>query len=158
VDYGWGKGKGRPVYFISCEVQGLFKHKNRATGAASTAGKFASAFALGAQVLKDIDPSRANRFREKSLTAYAFGKAEPGVAQTARDRARYIDEEDYWADDTELGAASILQLIGGRAYYVEALQYGEQEPVTPSIGTYNARHYQCYPFHNFVPYELAKNA
>jgi endoglucanase len=158
VDYGWGKGKGRPVYFISGEVQGLFKHKNRATGAASTAGKFASAFALGAQVLKDIDPSRATRFREKSLTAYAFGKAKPGVAQTAPGRARYFYEEDNWVDDMELGAASIFQLIGDRAYYDEALQYGKQEPVTPWIGTDTARHYQWYPFHNFGHYELAKNA
>lgn len=158
VDYGWGKGKGRPVYFISGEVQGLFRHKNRATGAASTAGKFASAFALGAQVLKDIDPSKAERLREKSLTAYAFGKAKPGVAQTAPGRARYFYEEDNWVDDMELGAAAIFQLVGDRSFYEEALQYGKQEPVTPWIGADTARHYQWYPFHNFGHYELAKKA
>jgi hypothetical protein len=158
VDYGWGKGTGRPVYFISGEVQGLFKHKNRATGAASTAGKFASAFALGAQVLKDIDPTKANHLREKSLTAYAFGKAKPGVAQTAPGRARYFYEEDNWVDDMELGAASIFQLVDDRTYYQEALEYSKQEPITPWIGADTARHYQWYPFHNFGHYELAKKA
>jgi hypothetical protein len=158
VDYGWGKGTGRPVYFISGEVQGLFQHKNRATGAASTAGKFASAFALGAQVLKDIDPAKANKLREKSLSAYAFGKSKPGVAQTAPGRARYFYEEDNWVDDMELGAASLFQLFGDRSYYEEALQYGEQEPITPWIGADTARHYQWYPFHNFGHYELARKA
>lgn len=158
VDYGWGKGTGRPVYFISGEVQGLFKYQNRATGAASTAGKFASAFALGAQVLKSTDPSLSNTLAEKSLTAYAFGKAKPGVAQTAPGRARYFYEEDNWVDDMELGAAAIYQLTNDRAYYDQALQYGKQEPVTPWIGADTARHYQWYPFHNFGHYELAGKA
>lgn len=158
VDYGWGKGTGRPVYFISGEVQGLFQHKNRATGAASTAGKFASAFALGAQVLKDINASRADVLREKSLSAYALGKAKPGVAQTAPGRARYFYEEDNWVDDMQLGAAALYQLFGEKSYYEDALHYGKQEPVTPWIGTDTARHYQWYPFHNFGHYELAKKA
>lgn len=155
VDYGWGKGTGRPVYFISGEVQGLFQHKNRATGAASTAGKFASAFALGAQVYQTTEPSLASTLREKSLTAYAFGKAKPGVAQTAPGRARYFYEEDNWVDDMELGAAAIYQLTNDRSYFDQALQYSKEEPVTPWIGTDTARHYQWYPFHNFGHYELA---
>lgn len=158
VDYGWGKGTGRPVYFISGEVQGLFQHKNRATGAASTAGKFASAFALGARVLKDVNPSKAEELRKKSLSAYAFGKAKPGVAQTAPGRARYFYEEDNWVDDMELGAAALFQLVGDRSYYEDALNYGKQEPVTPWIGADTARHYQWYPFHNFGHYELAMKA
>lgn len=158
VDYGWGKGTGRPVYFISGGVQGLFKYQNRATGAASTAGKFASAFALGAQVLKSTDPSLSNTLAEKSLTAYAFGKTKPGVAQTAPGRARYFYEEDNWVDDMELGAAAIYQLTKDRSYYDQALQYGKQEPITPWIGTDTARHYQWYPFHNFGHYELAGTA
>lgn len=44
VDYGWGAGKERPVYFCSPKPQGLFKYKNRSTGLASTMGKYASAF------------------------------------------------------------------------------------------------------------------
>jgi endoglucanase len=45
VDYGYGKGTGRLVYFLTGKVQGLGKFKNRPTGDASNAGKFASAFA-----------------------------------------------------------------------------------------------------------------
>ena len=47
VDYGWGRGQGRPVYFVTGKPQGLGKWINRTTGVASTAGKFASTFALG---------------------------------------------------------------------------------------------------------------
>lgn len=158
VDYGWGKGTGRPVYFISGEVQGLFKYQNRATGAASTAGKFASAFALGAQVLKSTEPALSKTLAEKSLTAYAFGKAKPGAAQTAPGRARYFYEEDNWVDDMELGAAAIYQLTNDKAYFDQALQYGKEEPITPWIGADTARHYQWYPFHNFGHYELATKA
>ncbi|MCX6320558.1 MAG: glycoside hydrolase family 9 protein, partial [Bacteroidia bacterium] len=51
----YGKGRERPVYFCTGEPQGLFKYKNRTTGIASTAGKFASAFAKGAEVYKSVD-------------------------------------------------------------------------------------------------------
>lgn len=53
VDYGYGPGKGRPVYFCSGEPQVRGEFKNATTGVASTAGKFASCFALGAKILKD---------------------------------------------------------------------------------------------------------
>src|SRR5688500_10737330 len=48
-DYGWGKGEGRPVYPRTAKPQGLFTGKNRSTGYASTAGKYAAVFALGSQ-------------------------------------------------------------------------------------------------------------
>lgn len=59
VDYGYGAGNGRPVYFCSGEPQVRGKFKNGTTGVASTAGKFASCFALGAQILKDFYPEFA---------------------------------------------------------------------------------------------------
>ncbi|WP_276373257.1 glycoside hydrolase family 9 protein [Chryseolinea sp. H1M3-3] len=155
ADYGYGKGNGRPVYFISGEVQGLGKHKNRATGAASTAGKFASAFALGSQVLKKTDPSLSEKLKLKSLSAYRFGQAKPGVAQTAPMKARYFYEEDNWVDDMELAAASIFQLTKEKTYFTQALEFSEQEKITPWIGADTAVHYQWYPFHNFGHYELA---
>jgi len=51
-DYGWGKGGPRPLYPCTGIAQGLLRYQNRATGYASTAGKFAAAFALGAQLLR----------------------------------------------------------------------------------------------------------
>jgi endoglucanase len=155
VDYGYGKGKGRPVYFVSGEVQGLGKHQNRATGTASTAGKFASAFALASGLIKSVDNEKAKRYYDKSISAYAFGLKKPGVAQTAPNKARYFYEEDNWVDDMELGAAAIYQLTGEKKYHDEALKYSAEEKITPWIGADTARHYQWYPFHNFGHYELA---
>ncbi|HYG19042.1 MAG TPA: glycoside hydrolase family 9 protein [Ohtaekwangia sp.] len=155
VDYGYGKGTGRPVYFASGGIQGIGKYKNRATGAASTAGKFASAFALGARVFNAHDKSFSNLLRDRSISAYNFGVARPGVAQTAPGKARYFYEEDNWVDDMELAAAALYQLTSVTSYRDQALQYSEQENVTPWLLADTAKHYQWYPFHNFGHYELA---
>ncbi|HYI77007.1 MAG TPA: glycoside hydrolase family 9 protein, partial [Chryseolinea sp.] len=156
ADYGYGKGNGRPVYFVSGQVQGLGKYKNRATGSASTAGKFASAFALGAQIFKNANPAFAKVLQERSVSAYKFGLFKPGVAQTAPMKARYFYEEDNWVDDMELGAAALFQSTDREEYLTQGLEYSKQEKVTPWIGADTAVHYQWYPFHNFGHYELAK--
>lgn len=158
VDYGVGKGKGRPVYFATGEPQGLGKYKNRATGVASIAGKFASAFALGAQVYGDRDGNLAELFGAKALSAYRLGIAKPGVCQTAPNLAPYFYEEDNWVDDMELGAAALYQLTGEQAYFNQAYKYSLEEKVTPWMGADTARHYQWYPFHNFGHFELARKA
>jgi hypothetical protein len=157
ADFGYGPGNGRPVYFISGTVQGLGKHQNRATGGASTAGKFASAFALGSEVLKG-DADFAAKLKSKAFTAYKFGADRPGVAQTAPMKARYFYEEDNWVDDMELGAAAIYQITRNKKYLEAALSFAEKEKITPWIGADTAVHYQWYPFHNFGHYELAKVA
>ncbi|CAM3702629.1 glycoside hydrolase family 9 protein [Pontibacter korlensis] len=158
VDYGMGKGKARPVYFATGAPQGLGKYQNRATGVASTAGKFTSAFALAAQIYSDKDEKLANMFARKAASAFKLGLAKPGVAQTAPNRAPYFYEEDNWVDDMQLGAAALHQLTGEQEYFNQAYAYGQQEKVTPWMGADTARHYQWYPFHNFGHYELAKKA
>jgi endoglucanase len=155
VDYGYGKGNGRPVYFLTGDPQGLGKYKNRATGTASTAGKFASAFALGTQIYIKRDKAFAHLLEEKSLSAYAYGLKKPGVAQTAPDTAPYFYEEDNWVDDMELGAAALYELTRNNQYLKQAISYSKQEPVTSWMGADTARHYQWYPFHNFGHYEIA---
>lgn len=155
VDYGYGKGNGRPVYFLTGEPQGLGKYKNRSTGAASTAGKFTSAFALGARIYQKRDKAFAALLQQKSLSAYAYGLKKPGVAQTAPNTAPYFYEEDNWVDDMELAAAALYQLTGNKQYLKQAVKYSNREPVTPWMGADTARHYQWYPFHNFGHYELA---
>ena len=107
-DYGWGKGEPRPVYPCTGKPQGLFANKNRSTGFASTAGKYASAFALGAQLFADRGPGFARRLGDRATVAYEIGRARPGVCQTAPGRAPYFYEEDNWADDMELGATQLL--------------------------------------------------
>jgi|SRR6185503_12426492 len=158
VDYGYGKGNGRPVYFITGEPQGLGLYKNRSTGAASTAGKFASAFALGSYIYRKNDPQLSSLLRGKSIAAYKFGLSKPGVAQTAPNKAPYFYEEDNWTDDMELGAAALYELTGNRYYLRQALELSQKEKVTPWMGADTARHYQWYPFHNFGHYELATRA
>jgi endoglucanase len=155
VDYGYGKGKGRPAYFVSGDIQGLGKHQNRTTGTASTAGKFASAFALASRLLKNEDSELSDRYREKSISSFLFGLKKPGVAQTAPNKARYFYEEDNWADDMELGAAALYQLTEQPPYMITGLTLARQEKITPWLGADTARHYQWYPFHNFGHYELA---
>lgn len=157
VDYGYGKGNGRPVYFITGEPQGLGKYKNRATGTASTAGKFASAFALAANMFRNTDTALADLFASKSLSAYQFGLNKPGVAQTAPMKAPYFYEEDNWVDDMELAAVNIYSNNKDKRILAQAVKFAEQENITPWLGADTARHYQWYPFHNFGHYELAVN-
>lgn len=158
VDYGYGKGTGRPVYFITGKPQGLGKYSNKSTGAASTAGKFASAFALGANIYKSVENEFSDLLAERSVSAFKYGLAMPGVAQTASTLSPYIYEEDNWVDDMELGAAALFQLSEDQEYLKKGLKYSKQEKVTPWLGADTAGHYQWYPFHNFGHYELAKNA
>lgn len=157
VDYGMGPGGARPVYFITGEPQGLGKHKNRATGTSSTAGKFASAFALASQIYDEKDAKLANTFRDKALSAYQFGLKKLGVSQTAPNRAPYFYEEDSWADDMELAASNLWKLTGEEAYLNKALNYARLEKITPWLGQDTARHYQWYPFHNFGHYEIGNS-
>ncbi len=156
ANYGVGPGKGRPVYFATGLPQGLGKYKNKSTGVASIAGKFASAFALGSSVYQKTDPSLAHTLLCKSLSAYQLGLDKPGVAQTAPNRSPYFYEEDNWTDDMELGSAALYQLTGEKKYLDQSLTYSVKEKVTPWMGADTARHYQWYPFHNFGHYELAK--
>jgi hypothetical protein len=157
VDYGWGRGGARPVYPCTGRPQGLFKYKNRSDGLASTAGKYASAFALGSQLLKDRDPEFAQLLGERARQAYDIGRAHPGVCQTAPGTAPYFYEEDNWTDDMELGAAELFSLTGDSSYVRQAIEYASREPVTPWMGADTARHYQWFPWHNAGHYEIWRN-
>lgn len=154
ADYGWGKGKERPVYPCTGKPQGLFKYKNRSSGLASTAGKYASAFALAASIYRKRDPIFAAKLHQKAVSAYAVGKQFPGVCQGAPGRAPYYYEEDNWVDDMELAAAEIYALTHDRTYLRDALDYASREPVTPWMGADTAKHYQWYPWHNNAHHEI----
>jgi hypothetical protein len=155
-DYGWGKGRERPVYPCTGRPQGLFERKNRATGYASTAGKYAAAFALGARLLASRDAAFADTIARKARAAYALGLRHPGACQTAPGRQPYFYEEDDWADDMELGAASLFALTGERAYADSALSFALRAKVKPWMGADTARHYQWYPWHDVGHHEIAR--
>jgi len=155
VDYGWGAGKERPVYFCSPKPQGLQKYKNRSRGLASTMGKYTSSFTLGAKLLSDYYPEFATLLLEKAKHAYQKGVDNPGACQTAPGGAPYFYEEDNWADDMQLAAAEMYSAFGKSDYLEQAVNYGRLEPVTPWMGADSARHYQWYPFINLGNYHLA---
>ncbi len=158
ADYGWGRGGKRPVYPCTGKPQGLFENKNRSTGLASTAGKYAAAFALGSGVFSARDSAFGRRLAERARAVYALGAAHPGVCQTAPARSPYFYEEDDWADDMELGAAELYALTRERTYLDAALQYAAQEPVSRWMGQDTARHYQWFPWHNNGHYEIWRAA
>jgi endoglucanase len=153
----YGKGLERPVYFCTGKTQGLLQYKNRTTGIASTAGKYASAFAMGAVVMERFDPLLGEKLKHKAIDAWAFGKANPGACQTAPCTAPYFYEEDNWTDDMELAGYTLYELTGDQHYLDEAAVYGRQEKVTPWMGADTARHYQWYPFLNMGHWGIGKS-
>src|SRR3990170_7696242 len=157
-NYGWGHGRERPVYPCTGKPQGLFTHKNRSNGLASTAGKYASAFALAASLYRTRDPAFSRRLQQRALAAYDIGKRRPGVCQGAPARAPYFYEEDNWVDDMELAAAELYALTRDRRYLRDAMGYAAREPVTPWMGADTARHYQWDPWHNNGHYAIWRNA
>ncbi|HWB28829.1 MAG TPA: glycoside hydrolase family 9 protein [Chitinophagaceae bacterium] len=153
----YGKGFERPVYFCSGQPQQRGKFKNNTTGVASTAGKFASAFALGSKMFTGVDSSYAATLSVNASTALQMGIEKPGACQTASVLSPYIYAEDNWTDDMELGEAALYAAAHGNANAINAAyRYALQEPVTPWLGADTAKHYQWYPFINIGHYELAK--
>lgn len=154
----YGRGLERPVYFCNGLPQVRGKFKNNTTGVASTAGKFASAFALGAKLFNGTDAAYANTLAHNAATALQMGIAKPGTCQTASVLSPYIYAEDNWTDDMELAEAetSALPNTTGSTALDNAYNYALLEPVTPWLGSDTAKHYQWYPFINVGHYQLAK--
>jgi len=172
-DSAYGRGYERPVYFVSGEPQQRGKFMNKTTGTSSIAGKFASAFALGFEMFGDVRHSAniiakniseknfSDSLIESAMSAYEFGKAKKGVAQTASVRSPYIYAEDNWTDDMELAGAAIYGAVKRPinhmgSYLNEAYGYSQLEKITPWLGSDTANHYQWYPFINIGHYEFAR--
>lgn len=155
VDYGWGPGRERPVYKATGKPQGLFGNMNHSTGLASIAGKYASAFALGAIIMADFNHNYADTLEQKAIQAYELGKKYPGVSQTVPGKSPYYYEEDNWTDDMELAAIQLYSLTFESKYKNDAIDYGRKEPVSPWIFSESSHHYQWYPFINIGHYMLS---
>ncbi|MGZ8511211.1 MAG: glycoside hydrolase family 9 protein [Chitinophagaceae bacterium] len=151
----YGRGYERPVYFINGEPQQRGKFINATKGTSSTAGKFASAFALGSKVFQS-DAGYSQLLSQKSLSAFSFANIKPGVTQTASVKSPYIYAETNWVDDMELAAISLNSIKNNNVTLAQAIGYAKQEPHTPWLGADTAHHYQWYPFINIGHYELAK--
>jgi endoglucanase len=144
----YGNGLYRPVYFVTGKPQGLARFKNRTEGVSSVAGKYASAFAIAAEVLRDEDPQLSEKLTRKAKDAFEFGLTDLGATQTACNVSPYFYEEDNYVDDLELASWQLFHLTHDSSYLVKADYWGSLEPVSPWIENDTARHYQSYPFIN----------
>ena len=157
VDYGWGRGEGRPVYFVTGKPQRVYKALNRTTGVSSVAGKFSSTFALGAEVFREIEPRLSKKMLVKASQAYAYAEELPGNTQTISIVSPYFYEEDTYTDDIELAASTLYHYTKDPIWGKRADYWGELEPVTPWMELGRGRHYQYYPFINLGHYYLASS-
>ena len=171
LDSFYGKGAERPVYFVSGEPQQRGTFMNATTGTSSTAGKFVSAFSLGAEIFSNIDSGYSDTLMEHSFSALDFMEKKWGVTQTASVRSPYIYAEENWVDDVELAMARTYSTVdritnkkGEKAgkqtkknlLIDAAYSYAQKEKITPWLGADTAKHYQWYPFINIGHYELAR--
>jgi hypothetical protein len=156
VDYGWGPGSYRVVYFADGKPQGLREYKSESTGLANIAGRYAAAMALGYQIWKS-DP-RLRDYAERLLRAgkevYALGKAKEGVQQGNSYGAPYRYEETTWADDMEWGAAELFRATGERKYLVDGVRYARRAADESWMGKEQTKHYRYYPFMNLGHFRL----
>lgn len=160
----YGRGYERPVYFVSGEPQQRGKFMNATTGTSSTAGKFASAFALGNQVFLKFDTGYSRMLFHKAKTSYDFAKKKYGFTQTASNRSPYIYAEENWLDDIELAQAAIGQMelekrnssFNCGNQFDGILFHSKLEETTPWLGKDTAAHYQWYPFINVGHHELIR--
>ncbi|MCC6288383.1 MAG: glycoside hydrolase family 9 protein [Chitinophagaceae bacterium] len=148
----YGRGYERPVYFVSGEPQIRGKFMNTTKGTASTAGKFSSAFSLGADIYRQKDAAFSSLLSQKAISAFAYGLKKPGYTQTASVKAPYIYGEENWMDDMELAGAMLKD--NSKLNY--AFKLAQKEPITQWFINDTAAHYQWYPFINAGHYELSK--
>ena len=156
VDYGWGAGGYRVVYFADGKPQGLREYKSQSNGVANLAGRYAAAMALGYQIWKDDARLRAyaQRLLRAGKEVYALGQAKEGVQQGNSYGAPYRYEETTWADDMEWGAAELRRATGDVRYLRDAKRYALIAGTESWMGHQQTGHYQYYPFMNLGHFRL----
>jgi hypothetical protein len=157
IDYGWGPGGARVVYFADGKPQGLGRYQSASTGIANLAGRYAAAMGLAHQVWKDDPAERA--FADRCLKAgrevYALGRVREGFQQGNSYGAPYRYEESTWADDMEWGAAEMARATGEPGYLDDARRYAHAVGAGDSwMGREQAGHYFYYPFMNAGHFRL----
>jgi endoglucanase len=156
VDYGWGKGGARPVYFADGKPQGLQQYQSASTGVANLAGRYAAAMALAYQLWRD-DPQHRDfsaRCLQAGLEVFEMGRTNEGVQQGNSYKAPYRYEETTWADDMEWGAAELFRATQEPRFLDAAKRYARLAAAEGWMGLEDARHYQFYPFMNLGHFRL----
>jgi endoglucanase len=156
VDYGWGPGGYRVVYFADGRPQGLKQYQSESNGVANLAGRYAAAMALGYQIWKD-DPlfrELAAKFLQAGREVYELGRAKEGVQQGNSYGAPYRYAETTWADDMEWGAAELFRATRDVRYLSDAKRYALLAGAESWMGKQETGHYQYYPFMNAGHFRL----
>jgi hypothetical protein len=156
VDYGWGAGSYRVVYFADGQPQGLKQFQSESNGVANLAGRYAAAMALGYQIWKD-DPrlrSFANQLLQAGRQVYELGRTHEGVQQGNSYSAPYRYAETTWADDMEWGAAELFRATRDVRYLRDAERYALLAGAESWMGQHETGHYQFYPFMNLGHFRL----
>ena len=156
VDYGWGAGSYRVVYFADGRPQGLKQYQSESTGVANLAGRYAAAMALGYQIWKNDPQLRpfALRLLQAGREVYELGRASEGVQQGNSYGAPYRYAETTWADDMEWGAAELFRATRDARYLRDAKRYASLARSESWMGKKEAGHYQFYPFMNLGHFRL----
>jgi hypothetical protein len=156
VDYGWGRGGARVVYFADGQPQGFKKYQSESTGIANLAGRYAAAMALAYQIWKDNPQQKefATRCLQAGKEVYEFGRAKEGAQQGNSYGAPYRYEETTWADDMEWGAAELFRATGRQQYLSDAKRYATLAANDTWMGKEQTKHYQYYPFVNAGHFRL----
>ena len=156
VDYGWGAGSYRVVYFADGKPQGLKQYQSESTGLANLAGRYAAAMALGYQVFNrfaDLEPF-AQQLLQAGKEVYELGQKQEGVQQGNSYGAPYRYAETTWADDMEWGAAELFRATRDARYLRDAKRYALLAGSESWMGKQEAGHYQYYPFMNVGHFRL----
>jgi endoglucanase len=156
VDYGWGPGSYRVVYFADGRPQGLKQFQSESNGVANLAGRYAAAMALGYQIWKN-DPqlsSFAQRLLQAGKEVYELGRAKEGVQQGNSYGAPYRYAETTWTDDMEWGAAELFRATREARYLRDAKRYALLAQSESWMGKDQVGHYQYYPFMNLGHFRL----
>ena len=156
VDYGWGPGSYRVVYFADGKPQGLKQYQSESTGVANLAGRYAAAMALGYQTLKRYDAlsSFADKLLQAGKEVYELGVKQEGVQQGNSYSAPYRYAETTWADDMEWGAAELFRATRDQRYLRDAKRYAVLAGSESWMGKQETGHYQYYPFLNIGHFRL----
>ena len=160
VDYGWGAGGARVVYFADGQPQGLQQYQSASTGVANLAGRYAAAMALAYQIWKGDPPQKpfAERCLQAGKEVYELGRAKEGVQQGNSYKAPYRYAETTWADDMEWGAAELYRATREDRYLEDAKRYAELAATESWMGKEQTGHYQYYPFMNVGHFRLYDSA
>ena len=156
VDYGWGAGSYRVVYFADGKPQGLKEYQSESNGVANLAGRYAAAMSMGYLIWNADPKSRAfaQALLKAAIEVYALGKAKEGVQQGNSYGAPYRYAETTWADDMEWGAAELFRATRNVAYLRDAKHYALIAGTESWMGKEQTGHYQYYPFMNVGHFRL----